>query len=190
MERSDEKQGKNEVKMEKRKKPTMFEELSREELLGVLDDFAKNWLAHDGLWFQAMEKKYGMEAAIETDREAWSKFSPIEAKRIKQRHNIPDQSGIDGLVKALGFRMYACLNEQDVVERDEKRVVFRMINCRVQSARQKKGMELFPCKSVGEVEYESFAKAIDSRFKTRVIRCPPDDFNGEFFCAWEFTLEE
>ena len=32
-----------------------FEQCSREELEGMLSDFAKNWLAHDGLWFQAVE---------------------------------------------------------------------------------------------------------------------------------------
>ena len=34
--------------------------LSKKQLIGMLDDFAKNWLAHDGLWFQAVEKRYGM----------------------------------------------------------------------------------------------------------------------------------
>ena len=27
-----------------------IKELDREQLLGVIEDFAKNWLAHDGLW--------------------------------------------------------------------------------------------------------------------------------------------
>ena len=30
-----------------------IDELSREKLLVLLKNFAKNWLAHDGLWFQA-----------------------------------------------------------------------------------------------------------------------------------------
>ncbi|NQT65845.1 MAG: hypothetical protein HQ554_06670, partial [FCB group bacterium] len=44
-----------------------LEKLSREQLIGMLDDFAKNWLAHDGLWFQQVEKNYGIEKAIELD---------------------------------------------------------------------------------------------------------------------------
>lgn len=35
----------------------------------LLEDMAKRWLAHDGLWFQAVEKEYGMDAA------AWEKFT-------------------------------------------------------------------------------------------------------------------
>ena len=44
----------------------MFEELSREELESMLRDAALNWLAHDGLWFQAVDNTLGLEKAIET----------------------------------------------------------------------------------------------------------------------------
>ena len=30
--------------------------MSKEELIRIIIDDAKNWLAHDGLWFQAVEK--------------------------------------------------------------------------------------------------------------------------------------
>ena len=82
-----------------------FEDLDKETLLGIIDDFTKNWLAHDGLWFQAMEKEFGMDAAMVADTEAWRRFSPVEAKRIKKRHGIPDDGGIPALVTALGFGM-------------------------------------------------------------------------------------
>ena len=29
--------------------------MSKEKLIDMLEDQAKNWLAHDGLWFQAVE---------------------------------------------------------------------------------------------------------------------------------------
>jgi hypothetical protein len=41
-----------------------FDDLSREDLLKVIQVYAKNWLAHDGCWFLAMEEKLSMEAAI------------------------------------------------------------------------------------------------------------------------------
>ena len=37
----------------------------------ALSDAAKNWLAMDGLWFQAVEQIYGMDAALALDREVW-----------------------------------------------------------------------------------------------------------------------
>lgn len=165
-----------------------FAGLNHSELLGMLEDAAKNWLAHDGLWFQAVERQHGLDAAIAADIEAWRHFTVIEAKRIMERHGIVPSGGIPALVKALGFRLYALLNRQDVVEQSDSRVVFRMLDCRVQSARKRKGLADFPCKPVGLVEYEWFARTVDPRIRTRCICCPPDPHPENLWCAWEFTV--
>ena len=162
--------------------------LSKEELVRIIIDDAKNWLAHDGLWFQALEKSHGMEAAIDADREAWRQFTVIEAKRIMERLGMKPGGGIPALVECLKHRLYARLNLQESIEVTETRAVFRMTDCRVQSARRRKGLADFPCKSVGIVEYAEFARTVDPRITTRCIACPPDEHPEEFFCAWEFTL--
>lgn len=154
----------------------------------MLVDAAKNWLAHDGLWFQAVEAEHGMDAAIRADTEAWRRFTVVEARRIMKRHGMKPGGGIPVLVRALGFRLYAYLNTQDVVEETPTRVVFRMRDCRVQSARKRKNLADFPCKSVGVVEYGWFAHAIDPRIRTRCLYCPPDEHPEDSYCAWEFTL--
>jgi len=163
-------------------------QLSKETLIDMLEDAAKNWLAHDGLWFLACESLLGMEKAIELDRTAWQQFTVIEAKRIMQRHDIKPNSGLAGLKKALSFRLYAHLNTQEIIEETERGFVFRMNDCRVQSARHRDGRPDFPCKSVGLVEYALFAKTIDPRIKTECICCPPDSHPDEYYCAWRFTL--
>ena len=165
-----------------------LDKLSREQLIGMLDDFAKNWLAHDGLWFQQVEKNYGLQKAIELDTEAWRTFTKIEAKRIMARHNIAVNSGLEGLKKALSFRLYSRLNTQSIVEETENSFVFQMNRCRVQYARNRKGLPDFPCKSVGIVEYSEFAKTIDSRIKTTCIACPPDEHPDKFHCSWKFEI--
>lgn len=167
--------------------PTKY---SKKQLVELLKDAAKLWLAHDGLWFQAVEKAYGLKAAIEMDTEAWRFFSPIEAMRIRNRLNLPENGGIEALITALKHRLYAHINEQTIERVDERTVVLKMVKCRVQAARERKGMEPFPCKEVGIVEYTTFAEAIDPRFKTRCLTCPPDSRPEDHYCAWEFTLEE
>lgn len=165
-------------------------QLDAETLRGMLEDFAKNWLAHDGLWFQAVEKQFGMEKAIELDTEAWEQFTVIEAKRIMARHHIGPNSGLEGLKKALRFRLYAVLNEQAIRNETATSFEFYMIDCRVQSARKRKNLPLFPCKSVGLVEYAGFARTIDPRIVTECIGCPPDENAGDqFYCGWRFRLE-
>ena len=167
----------------------MDSKLTLETATGMLEDFAKNWLAHDGLWFQAVEKAYGMEAAIEMDRQAWERFTVIEAKRIMSRHNITENSGLDGLKKALYCRLYSVLNRQEVRNETDDSFEFVMVDCRVQSARERKGMDLFPCKPVGIVEYEGFARTIDSRIKTECLACPPDAKAGrDYYCGWRFSI--
>ena len=163
-------------------------DLSKEELVKIIVDDAKNWLAHDGLWFQAVEKTHGMEAAIDADREAWRRFTVIEAKRIMERLGMKPGGGIPALVECLKHRLYARLNLQDVIEQSENRVVFRMLDCRVQSARKRQGLDDFPCKSVGVVEYSEFAKTVDPLIRTRCIACPPDAHPANYWCAWEFSI--
>jgi len=164
-------------------------DLSKEELFELLTDASKNWLAHDGLWFRAVERKYDIEAAMELDRKAWEKFTVIEAKRIMKRFQIEPGGGIPALVQALKFRLYAYINVQEVLEVSDTRCVFRMNRCRVQEARKRQGLPDFPCKSVGIVEYSGFAKTIDPRIKTTCQICPPDPHPPDVWCSWEFKLE-
>ena len=162
---------------------------TKEELIAFLEDAAKNWLAHDGLWFLAVEEQFGMDTAIKLDAKAWEGFSAVEARRIMKRLGIEPGGGLDALEKALQYRLYAYINRQEIIRVDENTLIFRMNECRVQSARKRKGLPDFPCKPVGLVEYSVFARTIDPRIKTRCLACPPDPHPPEFWCSWEFTLE-
>jgi hypothetical protein len=165
-----------------------LESLSKEELLNYIEDLSKNWLAIDGTWFQAVEQEYGLEKAIELDVKQWERFTVIEAKRIMQRFNISKNGGIPALIEALKYRVYANINTQEVLEITDDRCVFRMNDCRVQSARKRRSLPDFPCKQVGIQEYSLFAKTIDPRIKTKCIACPPDKHPNNYWCAWEFTI--
>ena len=162
--------------------------MGREELLRALEMFAKNWLAHDGSWFLAAEERFGMDAAIELDACSWARFAAVEARRIMSTFDIPPAGGLPALEKALGLRLYSVVNAQRVEwSEDRQRLRFFMDACRVQQARQRKGLPPFPCKPVGIVEFETFAKTVDPRIASTCLRCPPDEPEGKY-CGWEFTL--
>lgn len=165
-----------------------IQDMSKDEIRGLLQDAAVNWLSHDGLWFRAVEDKYGLEAAMELDRTAWEKFTVLEAKRIMKRLNLQPGGGIPALVLALKFRLYAYINVQEITEITAGRCVFRMKDCRVQEARRRQGLADFPCKQIGLVEYSGFARTIDPRIETRCLYCPPDPHPQDAWCAWEFTV--
>ncbi len=167
----------------------MYEQYTREQLEGMLHDAALNWLAHDGLWFLAVEGKFDQETAIELDGVAWETFTVIEAKRIMKRHRIEPGGGIPALAKALSCRMYALINSNEIVEQTDSRLVYRMNNCRVQDARKRKGLPDFPCKPVGIIEYTGFARTVDPRIETQCLACPPDEGERDYACSWEFTIK-
>jgi hypothetical protein len=167
---------------------SVIDTLEGEELRELVRTFAKNWLAHDGLWFQAVESARGLDEAIERDKEAWARFAPIEAGRIRRLAGLGEQPGLEGLARALEYRLYAAINTQ-TIQMQEGVLRFYMNTCRVQSARKRKGLPDFPCKPVGIVEFSAFASTIDPRILTRPIACPPDPHPGTWMCGWEFSLE-
>jgi hypothetical protein len=167
--------------------PRSLSGLSREKLLSLIDAVSANWLAGDGLWFQAVEERQEMFTAKRCNDTCWIKFSPFEAARIKAILELPDGGGLDALETALGFRLYSRINTQ-TTERQGNSLVFKMVNCRVQDARRRKGLDDYPCKSAGVVEYSSFAQAIDPRIRAECIACPPDQLPADWFCAWKFYI--
>lgn len=163
--------------------------MPKEKLTELNEALGVNWLAQDGIWFQSVESKHGMLDAKRCNDSCWAWFSPFEAWSIKRMLNLPEQPGIEGLKEALQMRMYAKINVQSIIDESQNSIIFQMNNCRVQAARKNKGMDDYPCKSAGMVEYTNFARAIDSRIKTECIGCPPDTHPKEWFCAWRFSIE-
>jgi len=169
--------------------PVPLLEMPEDKLQELKQGVAVNWLAMDGVWFQAVEFSRGMNDAKRCNDSTWGQFSPYEAWSIKRLLNMPENPGLEGLKKALQYRLYASVNKQSIHEETEKSFVFRMDDCRVQSARKRKGLDDYPCKSGGLVEYTTFAEAIDKRIKTDCIACPPDPHPEEYYCAWRFFIE-
>ncbi|MBN1339784.1 MAG: hypothetical protein JXA03_10705 [Bacteroidales bacterium] len=168
--------------------PAPLAGLSDDRLNELRKAVAVNWLANDGIWFQAVENTRGMNDAKRCNDSCWAQFSPFEARSIRKMLNLPAQAGLEGLKEALRRRLYAFVNEQSFAEETENSFVFRMNKCRVQDARKRKGLADYPCKSGGLVEYTTFAETIDSRIATECICCPPDEHPEEYYCAWKFYI--
>ena len=169
--------------------PKPLLDLPHEALIALKENMAINWVANDGVWFQAVEFSRGMFDAKRCNDSCWSNFSPFEAWSVKRFLGLPENSGLEGLKKALRFRLYATINRQTIIDELPTSFVFQMNDCRVQTARKRKGLEDYPCKSGGMAEYPTFAESIDSRIKTECIGCPPDEHPKEWYCAWRFTIE-
>ncbi len=169
--------------------PVPLLELPKETLNTLKENVALNWLANDGVWFQAVEFSRGMFDAKRCNDSCWAHFSPFEAWSIKRYLALPEKPGLEGLKKALQFRLYSFINKQSITEETTKSFIFQMNECRVQETRKRKGLDDYPCKSGGMAEFPTFAESIDSRIKTECISCPPDKHPEEWYCSWRFTIE-
>ena len=175
-------------------KEKILDTLSREELIELIGIYSKNWLAMDGFWFQSVERKLGMEEAMFHDVEIWKRFTVTEARRIKAFLGLDEHPGLEGLAKALQLRFYGNINEDTIEitedpETGKQILIYTMVDCFVQSARAKKGMEFHPCKPVGVVEYGGFAKTIDEHIQCRCVSCYPEVTDSSCCCKWEFRIE-
>jgi hypothetical protein len=168
--------------------PVPLLDLPEEKLDKLTESLAVNWLANDGVWFQAVEFTHGLWDAKRCNDTCWAHFSPFEAWSIRNFLDLPENPGLEGLKKALQFRLYATINTQSIIEETPDSFVFQMNECRVQAARKRKGLDDYPCKSGGLVEYTTFARAIDPRIKTECIACPPDEHPDSYYCAWRFRV--
>ncbi len=169
--------------------PAPLAAMDEERRQALLKAVAVNWLALDGVWFQAVEKREGMAAAKEVNDACWAWFSPLEAARIKDLAGLPEGGGLEALAGSFAHRLYGPINEQEVFFDTDGSLVMRMTNCRVQAARQRKGLADYPCKSGGVVEYTSFARTVDPRITCECIACPPDPHPAGWFCAWRFKID-
>lgn len=163
--------------------------LTKDELKSLVRIYARNIYALDGVWFQSVEAGSGMNEAMLHDKNAWEKFTRTEAMRIKKLLNLPDKAGLDGLEKALAIRFSALANPSVDIYREGEALIYRVNECRVQSARKKKGMPYHPCAPVGFIEHDGFARTIDERIVTEMISCYPEVTDKACACCWKFIIK-
>lgn len=168
----------------------ILDDLSKEELKELVQIYARNIYAMDGVWFQSVEQKYGMDEAMFHDERAMRRFTEAEARRIKTFLRLPEYAGLNGLKNALEIRFSALANPEIELLSEADSLLYRVVDCRVQTARKRKGIPLHPCKSVGIIEHAWFAKIIDERIECETISCYPDVTDETCACAWKFTLAE
>lgn len=143
----------------------------------------------DGLWFLAVEDKFGLHAAVELDTKVWERGGEIEAKRIRETFHI-EGDGVGGVSKALEFSPWAgVLLESKLVLVEKDRAVLEVARCPPQVARVRDGRGEFPCKPVDLAFFSAFARTIDSRVRVKCLCAPPDSHPQEYYCRWEFYLE-
>jgi hypothetical protein len=168
--------------------PRVLISKTNEELVALLQDISKIWLISDSLWLQALESRFDPGRAKLVNDFCWSTFARMEAFKMREFLDLPPRGGLKALEKALQYRIYSCVIDSEVSWESENALIWKVLACRVQSERRDKGMEPYPCKSAGIVEYSRFAQGIDPAIRTECISCPLDPAPEGLVCAWRFTI--
>lgn len=163
-------------------------DLSREQLEELVCMYAKNMVALDGVWFQAVERDAGMDAAMRYNNAAWERFPASDARRVKKFLGLGEHPGLEGLAAALPLKFNSIANHYDISLSDGV-LRYRVLDCRVQAARARKGMPLHPCKETGLREFRCFASTIDDRISCVCESCHPDVTDGTCSCSWTFMVD-
>ena len=116
----------------------------------------------------------------------------IEARDLKGTLGIERVENAETLLYLLRNTSWTLYQTKKAVEIDSSKNVgrFRVVSCRVQEARLRKGLEIFPCKRVRFGYLRNFAKELNPNFEVECIVCPPDEKPPDYWCEWEIRLKD
>jgi len=165
----------------------IINDISKEIIPDFIFMHLRNMWSIDGLYYLAIEDKFGTEVATEIDKKVWKVMGKIEARRLKKLFNIKD-ANLFSLVKCLKLSGWALDLEDKEIIQDDDRVIVRNTVCRIQNNRIQKGLSEFPCKNVRWGFLKSFSKEINPNIEVDCKQCPPDKHTNNLWCEWEFIL--
>jgi hypothetical protein len=165
-----------------------LEQLPKETLIELIKMHSRNWHTCDGLWFSGVEERYGTDKALEIDVNMWDVSSRLEAKRIKEILAIPDNGGLDAVLRTVNFMSWAAKCGYRI-EKKADTALLTVISCPPQEARLKSGVGLFACRPTFEVGFRNVVSVIDPGVKVSCKYCPPGPHPSDSWCQWEFRVD-
>lgn len=142
--------------------------------------------AIDGLWFLALEERYGFDEALNMDLEVWKSYGVILLKRMARMVNVPLASGEAPGLPAVKFFLET-ISRVDGTEytseiRGDGTLEFRVRRCSWWENLKKAGREkTVPCEMIDNTIFGHWLKAIDPSLEMEFTRSLP---RGDDHCAW------
>lgn len=142
--------------------------------------------AMDGVWFMAVEKRFGLETALEVDIEAWKNYGYTVFKRAAKMLEIeldpespPDLETVQALFGTL-CRIDG--TEFELTSLDERTISFKVLRCPWYENLCRSGrVDVVPCEDVDNAIFAYYAEKLDPSFKLETIHSRP---GGDSYCEW------
>jgi len=149
---------------------------------------SRNLYTIDGVWFLAVEAKYGFDVAFEMNQAVWNRISPIIGRRLLKNLDVSGKPPLEALMELILTEPMILVHEPEVTTLTDTRAVLRCIECPIQIARIRDGKGVYNGIPGCSAFYEIYAGLIDPCIKTECIACAPNPENPEYWCEWEFEL--
>ncbi|MBU7030886.1 MAG: hypothetical protein HXS48_28390 [Theionarchaea archaeon] len=166
----------------------LLKSLPEEKLIEVMMFNNRNIWRVDGLYFLGIENKFGTEAAAEIDAGVWNVMGTLEARILKKTFDVEDAT-IDTVMELLRYTSWALDQQEKIITVEDSTGILKILNCRTQLTRLKRGLSEFPCKQVRHSYLKTFAEEIAPHIQCTCIVCPPDEHSGDVWCEWHFVPE-
>ena len=165
----------------------LLSKLSKKKLLDLLHFQIRNIWRVDGLYFLGIEREFGTEAASKIDEECWKTMGTLEARQLKEVVRTREWS-VPKIIDVLRLTSWALDHEEyKEVEVRRDRGLFRVVSCRTQLTRIRKGLTEFPCRPIRESYLKAFVRELNPGVVVACKICPPGSHPENAWCEWEFS---
>lgn len=141
--------------------------------------------AIDGLWFMAVEKKFGYDAALELDLEVWKDYGLVLLKRLSRMLGLPlDPADPPGLETVNFLLETVCQVDGTVCEGEvgDGAITFRVHRCSWWDNLSRSGREEHvPCEFVDNTIFRHWLEAVDPSLDFEITHSLP---RGDDHCEW------
>ena len=149
---------------------------------------SRTFFTIDGLWFLAVEDKYGFETAFEMNQVVWRQASPIIGRRMLKNLDMEGKPPIQQLIELIYADPLMYVHKPEVVEQTDNRAVLHCTECPIQVARIRDGKGVYDGIPGCSLLFESYAEIIDPRIKVVCNSCAPNPDSPEYWCEWVFEI--
>lgn len=160
-------------------------DLSREQLLTLLEVYARQLITCDSYWFTAVEERFGLETAVEMENWVWERVGPLEGKRVARALGLDPGEGIATILEIMKFCPSWATFSPRVEMVGEKKGVFTCTNCPIQKKRTERGMAQFECKEMADRLAKAFVQGLNPKVKASCVVAPPDPHTADVWCQYE-----
>ena len=149
---------------------------------------SRTYYTIDGLWFLAVEEKYGFDVAFEMNQVVWERASSIIGKRLVKNLNLDGKPPLQALLELIFADPLMYVHRPEVVTLTDTTAVFRCIECPIQVARIRDGKGAYDGKPGCSLLFESYAGLIDPSIEVSCVTCAPNLNDPEYWCEWQFEI--